>query len=536
MNLTTNFATSFASNFAINPAIIKALVMNEVRLRMRRTSTLVALLAVMAISWAMIADPANGSALIVVDSTRVLYTSSTLAVGSASLGCIMFGLGAFYLVRGRVGEDIRSGTGSVIGATSVGNVTFLLGRWAGNVAYLCAMVLAFMSTIMLLHAVRGDGPIEPLVYLEVYLFMLLPLILFTASCATLFDSWAPLMGKGGDVLYFILWAAQMGVVMPAVDSAGGAIPLVQVFDFNGLGASMLVTTQALHSTHVSLGGGDFKAALAPITMTSDLWSAQLIAIRSVTGLLALLPLLLAVPLFHRFSPDKVKLSSSAKRRAPLAMLNQWLKPLSRFASPLFGLAARLPGMPGQVMGDVALTFATSPVAMLALAGFALAGTVAAGEVLPGVLLAAAMFWGVLVSDVSTRDYAAGTEDMTGAVEGGVARRYLRQFAATLALALLFTGSVALRWSFEQPGRALALVIGVAALSALATCFGRCSRTARLFLGLFLFWAYVALNGVKLPTLDIIGSAGAANAGSMLLWAAGGAVALAAGYWWNRRSL
>ena len=525
-----------AMNLSINPAIIKALVMNEVRLRMRRSSTLVALLAVIAISWAMIADPANGSALIVVESTRVLYTSSTLAVGSASLGCIMFGLGAFYLVRGRVGEDIRSGVGSVIGATAVGNVTFLLGRWAGNVTYLCAMVLAFMATIMLLHAVRGDGPIEPLVYLQVYLYMLLPLILFTASCATLFDSWAPLMGKGGDVLFFFLWAAQMGVVMPAVDSAGGAIPLVQVFDFNGLGASMLVTTQALNSTQVSLGGGNFKAALAPITMTNDLWSAQLAAVRSVTALLALLPLLLAVPLFHRFSPDKVKLASSGKRRAPLAVLNQWLKPLSRFASPLFGVAARVPGMPGQVMGDVALTFATSPVAMLAATGFAVAAAVVTPEVLPGVLLAAAIFWGVLISDVSTRDYAAGTEDMTGAVGGGVARRYLRQFAATLALGLIFTGPVALRWSLEQPVRALALVVGVASLAALATCFGRCSRTARLFLGLFLFWAYVALNGVKLPTLDIIGSAGAANAGSTLLWAVGGAVALAAGYWCNRRSV
>ncbi len=518
----------------MNTAILKALIQNEVRLRMRRTSTLVALLAVMAISWTMIVDPAGGSALIVVDSARVLYTSSALAVGSASLGSLMFGLGAFYLVRGRISEDIRSGAGSVIGATPVGTVTFLFGRWAGSVAYLAALLLGFMVTMMFLHVVRGDGPIEPLVYLQVYAFMLLPLIMFTASCATLFDSWAPLMGKGGDFLFFILWAAQLGVVLPAVDGANGAIPLVQLFDFNGLGVSMLITTDVFNSTNVAMGGGDFKAALAPVTMTNDLLSMKLLVLRAGTALLALLPLLMAFPLFHRFSPDKVKLSSSGKRRAPLAVLNQWFKPLSRLASPLFGVAARVPGMPGQVLGDMALTFAAAPVAMLALGGFTLAGAVAPADVLPGVLLAGALFWGVLVSDLSTRDFSASTEDMTGAVQGGVTRRYLRQFAATLALGWLFTAAVALRWAVDQPGRAAAVVIGVASLSALATFFGRCSRTARLFMGLFLFWVYVAVNGVKLAKLDIIGSAGAADAGSMLMWASGGALALTAGYLWNRR--
>ena len=116
--------------------LLKALALNEVRLRMRRVSTIVAVLAVVAISWAMIVDPAGGEALIVVGSARVLYTSSALALGSASLASILFGLGGFYLVRGRIAEDIRTGAGSVIGATPVGNALFLAGRWLGAVAYL----------------------------------------------------------------------------------------------------------------------------------------------------------------------------------------------------------------------------------------------------------------------------------------------------------------------------------------------------------------------------------------------------------------
>jgi hypothetical protein len=151
--------------------ILRTLALNEVRLRMRRLSTVVALLAVVAISWAMIDDPASGSALIVVGSARVLYTSSALALGSAALASMLFALGGFYLVRGRIAEDIRSGAGSVIGATPVGNALFLAGRWLGAAAYLGLLMIAFMGTMMVCHALRGDGPIQPLVYLASFSLM-----------------------------------------------------------------------------------------------------------------------------------------------------------------------------------------------------------------------------------------------------------------------------------------------------------------------------------------------------------------------------
>ncbi|MES2016253.1 MAG: hypothetical protein V4484_07125 [Pseudomonadota bacterium] len=517
--------------------VIKTLALNEVRLRMRRLSTLVTLLVVVILSWIMIADPAGGSALITVGDARVLYSSSALAIGSASLGTILFGLGGFYLVRGRVAEDIRSGTGSVIGATPVGNALFVFSRWLGSVAYLGALVGVFMLTIMALHAVRGDGPIEPLVYLQNYVLMLLPMMLFTASCAALFDNWAPLMGKGGDVLFFFVWCLQLGLVMPVVDGrpVGGPIPAIELLDFNGMGASMLVVTEALHSKNVSLGGGDFKASVAPVLMSPTLWSVQLTTLRAMTGLIALLPLLLSFLVFHRFSPDKVKLSSSGKRRSPLVFVNRMLRPASRLVTPLFTLAARLPGLPGQVVGDIALTLVSGPSAVLALIGLGGASMLAPHAALPAILIGAVAFWGVLISDMSTRDFAASTEDMTGSVMGGTGNRYWRQYAACVILGLMFVGVVALRLALVEPVRALALVAGVFSLSALATMFGRCSRSARLFMALFLFWVYIVLNQPKLPMLDAVGSVGVANGGSTMMWALAGALALAAGHVWNRRA-
>jgi hypothetical protein len=83
---------------------------------------------------------------------------------------------------------------------------------------------------------------------------------------------------------------------------------------------------------------------------------------------------------------------------------------------------------------------------------------------------------------------------------------------------------------------LAVVAGVLSISALASLFGRCARTSRLFLALFLFWLYVAFNAVPIPMLDAFGTIGIATMGTVLAHFATGALALAGGYWWNRRAL
>lgn len=329
--------------------VLEALVLNEVRLRMRRVSTIVALLAVVAISWAMISDPAGGHALIVIGKARVLYTSSALALGSAALASTLFALGGFYLVRGRAAEDVRTGAGSVIGATPVGDAVFLAGRWLGGVAYLGLLTLALMGTILVCHALRGDGPIQPLVYLLTYCLILLPVIFFAASCAILFDSWAPLMGKGGDLLFFLLWVGQM-TLMGIVQSFGVAGSGWAVFDFTGLLATMTTLAGHFDPAHTSLGGGiPFDPARVPLLLPAAPWTMQVMWMRCGAALLAVLPLAAAVLLFHRFSPDKVKASRSRQRRSPLALLDGWLRPLSRMVQPLFAMAARLPQWCGQVL-------------------------------------------------------------------------------------------------------------------------------------------------------------------------------------------
>ncbi|SFC33398.1 hypothetical protein [Massilia yuzhufengensis] len=509
------------------------LAANEVRLRMRRLSTLVAVLAIVIISWAMIEDPSTGRTLLIVEGRRVLYTSSALALGSATLGGMLFALAGFFLARGRTGEDLRSGIGGVVGATPAGNLLLVASRWLGAVGGLLLLLGAFMLTILALHLLRGDGAINPFIYLQTYAVLLLPMVLFTASCAVLCDSWAPLMGKAGDILYFFAWTGMLSV--GGMVSEGVAAPGLAVLDFTGMAQAMAATKLHLATDSVGIGMMPFDAALAPHTLAPWLWSADVVAGRLLTCVLALVPLLPAVLLFHRFSPDRVKAGRARQRRSPLALLNGWLRPLARLVQPLMAMAARLPGTSGQVLADAGLVLMTAPTAILAIGACVVGGVVLPAAVLPGLLAGAVAYWGILCSDSTTRDIAAGCDGLSAAVPGGAPRRFVRQWAASVLLGALFTGAVVLRWSVDQPVRAFAVVAGVVALAGFAALFGQLSRTPRLFLGLFLFGLYVVLNAKGIAMLDVVGFHGDANLGSASTFLVAGVAALAAGIAWSRRA-
>ena len=517
----------------MNFDLIKIMALMEVRLRLRRIGTVVALLAVIAATWKMIMEPKTGMSMMVINGARPMYNSAALALGSATISSMLLGLIGFYLVRGRMAEDIRSGIGGVIASTQVGAASFLFGRWLGGVAYLCVISITVMLTMLVRHALTGDGPIELLVYIQTYALLQLPLVFFCTSVALLFDCFTPLMGKAGDVLYFILWAAifiTLAETGRAMNAQGSSVLAI---DFWGMGTMMLMMLHHFGTTAVAVGAGPFNIALDMRILPSDLWWATPVMYRGVCALMALLPLLPALLLFHRYSPDKIKSSTSRQRRSPLALLNSLLRPLSSLARPLFSIATRLPGLSGQVMAELVLSLVASPVAILALIALPLASLVMPLDGLGLLVIIAVTLWMVLIADLSTRDYQADTETLTGVVANGIEGRYTRQFSATALLGYLLTAVIALRWSITQPVLAIALVTGVFSLSALATMLGRCTRTSRSFIMLGLFWIFVTVQTPGLAWLDLVGFNGAANWSSIALQTLIGMIALALGVGYNR---
>ncbi|NGZ87275.1 hypothetical protein [Duganella aceris] len=517
----------------MNALALKMLLLTEVRLRMRRTGTLVAVLALIVVTWLMVGDPDKGQAMIVVENARVAYTSSCLALGSAGLGGLFMGLAGFYLVRGRMSEDVRSGAGSVLAATQVGNAVFLFGRWLGAVAYLCGLLCIFLLTMLVLHVLRGDGPIQLFVYLQTFSLTLLPLVCFTAAMALLCDAWAPLAGKRGDVLYFVFYVTQMAAPIAVTAQGSGWSPLL-LLDFSGLGSIVMSLRAEVHTDSLVLGGGEFDPALIVLVLPQWLWTTRMSITRLGSALVAMLPLLPAIWLFHRFDPERVKVrAGGAGRWSPLALLNRWLRPLTRLTRPVFALSARTPGVAGYALAVLALTLASNPLAIAAALGLFVAGCVLPGAALGGLTIGAIALWGILVSDLSVRDRQHDVDAMSAAVPGGGERRFAAQLLASCLLALLFTAPVLLRWLSSDAVRGAALFSGVLMLAAAASLLGKLSRTSRAFLALFLFAMYVATQAVKVPALDVVGFNGVATAQSVLTELIIGALLLAAGLWHER---
>jgi hypothetical protein len=511
----------------VSAHLLTVLAATELRLRLRRVGSAVAVLAAMALAWTMIADPATGRALIVVNGARAIYDSGALALGGATLASMVFGLGGFYLVRGRVAEDLRSGAGGVIGASMASNALLVAGRWLGAVVYLAALALAMLATVLALHLVRGESGIDLSIYLPMYALVLLPCIVFAASAAMLCEAVPALMGKTGDVLYFILWVAQSALLMPFAERLAGGWHVVLLLDFGGLATTLGRFAGLMHVHSFGIGATNFDAALPLIAVPAPFWTAPLVATRLASMLIAALPLLPAIALFHRFSPDRVKRARAARRASPFGVLNRLARPLAVFARPLHALALRTPGAAGRLLAEAALTLGLYPSALAALPLLAVAGWCAPAVALPGVALALTVFWAVLIGDSATRDDAASAADLVCAT-GGAAERHLRHAGAALLLGLAPAAGLVVRWSLHAPLRAAALVAGLFAVAACATLLGRLSGGARTFTALFFVALYAMLNARGLPVLDAIGFSGAATAASVQGYVLAGAAMLAAG--------
>lgn len=509
-------------------------VRNEIRMRSRRLSTLVAVLAMMVLSWNMFIDPASGDSLIVVEGARVLYTSSALALGSATLLGFVLGLLGFYLVRGSMREDVRCGMSAVIASSRVGNWQFLFGRWCGGVGYMLLLILAALAAMLVLHALRGDETIRLSVYLMTYGLILLPMVFYSVSLAILFDSIPALMGKGGDVLYFILWIAQTSILAQLSGTVQSAISWVFLFDFNGLSAAILCFKTFFDGDNFALGGGTFNASLPPMTLPIYLWSVKLILMRCTTALVALFPLLLATIFFHRYSPDRLKATRTTARRNVLDVLNAWSRPLSKQLTPLYAWAAQRPGHVGQVLAEVALSLNCAPLILLVIPVAMLAASLVPVDDLSSVLLWSAAAWGIFVSDLASRHRQAGILSLVESVNGGRDRAYLRTWMASVAVGLLLMGVVLLRFSVSEPLLAFALLCGILFLSALASCLGTMTHTGRSFLSMFLVWLYISTQEPNIALLDVLGFNRAATLGTSLMFASIAVVTLLAGWLWNRR--
>ncbi len=141
---------------------------------------------------------------------------------------VILSLVGFYVVRGSVERDQRTGVGQILAATPAGTrLEYAAAKFVSNTAVLGAMLLV-LGTLALAMAWWRTGFSVAAVWQigAPTLLIAAPTLALVAGLAVLFDSIPWLRGAGGNVLYFFVWSGLLGASIagsPALDLTGYAL-------------------------------------------------------------------------------------------------------------------------------------------------------------------------------------------------------------------------------------------------------------------------------------------------------------------------
>jgi hypothetical protein len=485
---------------------LAAVVRADVLIRLRRPSTAVVFVLLSIIPYMWIPDPSTGRTLIDIDGHRALYNSAAIGMATAVLATMFIGLAGFYVISNAVKRDVLSRCGFVIASTTMRGSEYILGKFAGNVVFLSLFTFGFMATAMAMVLVRGEAPLQPLVFAGQYLLLLPPAIVTVSALAILFECTPLLRSKFGDVVYFFLWMGLMGVVATMTEkNIGGGVPAY--FDVFGLGFMMEQLKTLYHTNSLSIGASQFDPKKAPLIFPGLQWGWHWIMPRIVSTLWPMSLLVLARLFFHRFDPARVRSMPNEKARTSwLGRFNSLSKPIARRLVRAGNAVASLPGIPllaRTAMTDAVATIAQFPLATLAMIGFALAsfGNQAKTH-FEGMLPFAFAACAIALADVACREKHAGTTALLYATPGLRTKFVLWKFASTLLVAIAFLGIPIARGIALRPASALPLLVSIVFLSAASTALGILSANPKTFIVAFLTFWYIALSdkGAS-PALD-----------------------------------
>lgn len=514
---------------------IAAIVRADFLVRFRRVSTVVVFLLFSALAYMWVPDPANGKALMQLQGRRVLYNSAAIGLGTASLAMIFIGLFGFYVISNALRHDIRSRCGYIIASTRAGSLEYLLGKFFGNVLFLTTFVSGFMLTSMAMVIVRGEAPLEPLVFIGQYLLLLPPVIVFVSVAAIVFESVPWLSGRLGDVIFFFVWVGALGGVTAMVETNTGR-DIARYLDFSGFSYMIENLRASTGSDNLAIGSHRFDAAKPLFVFDGLLYSREWLLPRIGATLIPLPLLLVARLFFHRFDPARVRVKSTRSRVDVFGLVNRLFRPVT---GALFALAPQgRGGVVSLAMTDALMTLSSLPVAIAAIGGCALATVMTAEKkFLHGVLPIAFAALALVIADISSREKRSGTLGLVYAAPLLKVRFVVWKFLSAALLAVAFLAVPAMRLAVLRPQVMPAFAIGAIFLAATATMLGIVSSNPKTFVVAFLSFWYVMINdpGAK-PALDFAGFYGAATLPVTISYAVAALALLAIAEGWHRYEL
>jgi hypothetical protein len=486
---------------------LAALTAADFRERTRRPAYLVTLAAAIVLGY--LALPPASSLYVIMNAGgyRGIYNSAYSGTATALAGGLWLMLAGFYVVRGTIDRDQRTGVGQILAATPLRNAGYMAGKFCSNLLVLASMAGVLAVTALALQLARGESrAIDPGALLLPFALFTLPVLAMTAAAAVLLDALPVLRGGLGNIAWFFAW-------MICVIAGNGA-PL------GGMGAVMASMHAAMTTQHLP-PAGEFSVGFTKVNhpLGTFTWhgldpSGGLITSRIVLIIVAAVLAALPAIWFSRFDTARAR-----PRRAgapapggeipgiPAPAAGQAARPAPSPAyKPLPPGGTRRPVLAaGRLLaGEARILVQGTPrwwwlaAAVINAASLAVPASIVkpagAGTAL---LLSAAWIWPALIwSRLGTQRHENGLGTLLGAYPGAY-----RQVAAEWAAGLLVTALTGLgpllrmAASGDGPGVA-AWIAGALFIPALALLLGTASRTHRMFQALYVILWYAAVNQVK----------------------------------------
>lgn len=474
----------------------------ETRMRLRSGATAFAVLAMFAIAFTYIPDPASNRVSISWERDGVLlsglYSSAYIGWVVAMLTTMMLPFVGFYLVTGSVKRDLDRHIWPIVAATPTPRVAYLAGKMLSSFAYL--MILGAVSLIpaTFLFFRYGHGTLEPLELVKPWILLVPPSLLFTAAMALLFDVTPGLRGRGGLVLWFFAWIILFFMIPgnlaglldrqktdlenPAFDPAG--LVLVEKSVQQSIGArpkslnlGINIVSQPIR--RIPFPGIPLTSGLVATRAAQLGWSVVALGVASLT--------------FPLGTARSARMSRRSRRKneagaaettearsgvAPIALV-------TRPAKPSFSAAA---------IADAMLIWKSAswikwPMAAAALIAAVLPVAQTSGPVAVTLILAA-----IVTSEAAAREELAGAGPLVFA-QPGTPRSVVVWKCASVGLfvALLFLPAM-LRTAVSRPDRLISLALGLVFVVSASVGLGRLTKGGRFFSALFTAAWYVAVQG------------------------------------------
>jgi len=493
------------------------LAVADFRERTRRYSFLITLLGTLFFGFLVI----TGKWTLRLGEYRGEYNSAWVGSLMASASTCMLAIFGFYLVKNSLSRDRRTRVGEILAATPLSDRLYIASKFVSNFAVLTAMALTLAAAavvMQLLSPVEAELDLWALV--APFVFVCLPVMTLVAATAVLFESFRPLRGTIGNILYlFIAEAALMSSLL--LD-----IPLL---DFTGLG--MFIPSME-DAARVAYPGAEFGLAMgfvglvpgaseatmklfhwAGLTWSLGMVPVRLLWIGTAVGLAAL-----ATIFFDRFDPAGADRAKPARRKGRSLPATD---------------DSRSQSMPSVAWSDI------SPVELrfsllrmwraeleLMVKGFHWSwyviaiGLVALQLAVPyqfarTFALPAAWIWPLAMwSSMGTREARFNTGQLVFSSAYSQARQVPAMWMAGLTVAILTGGPMLVRtFLVADVGRFSALVISALFVPTLALFLGVVSGTKKLFeVSYLLIWYLGPVN--HLAAVDFLGVTDASLAGGV----------------------